>query len=69
MSAPQTNLARDTVKATAAKRAQADAFAAKVLPIIAAIKAEGIETNTGISAVLNERGILNRPGIFGGSNS
>jgi hypothetical protein len=52
-----TNLAEAGAKGAASQRAEADAFAAKVLPIVQAIKTEGATTLRAIAAALNERGV------------
>lgn len=51
----RTNLSEASVRGAATNRADADAFASNVLPIIASIRARGIETNTGIASELNAR--------------
>ncbi|GJD33042.1 hypothetical protein PMNALOAF_4323 [Methylobacterium adhaesivum] len=61
----RTNLAEASAKGADANRAGADAFAANVLPIIASIKASGIETNTGIAVELNARRVRTaRDGVW-----
>ncbi|MGH1570975.1 recombinase family protein [Methylobacterium sp. P31] len=57
MSKPKTRRPTGHAIATAVRQARADAFAARVLPIIASIKAGGVETDYGIAAALNQRGI------------
>jgi DNA invertase Pin-like site-specific DNA recombinase len=52
-----TNLAEAAAKGAASQRAEADAFAAKVLPIVRMIQAEGATTLRAIAAALNERGV------------
>ena len=52
-----TNLAEAAAKGAASQRAEADAFAAKVLPIVRAIQAEGSTTLRAIAAALNGRGV------------
>ena len=52
-----TNLAEAGAKGAASQRAEADAFAAKVLPIVRAIQTEGATTLRAIAAALNERGV------------
>lgn len=51
------NLTEAGAKGAASQRAEADAFAAKVLPIVRAIQTEGAITLRAIAAKLNERGI------------
>jgi len=52
-----TNLGEAGAKGAATQRAEADAFAAKVLPIVRAIQAGGATTLRAIAAALNERGV------------
>jgi DNA invertase Pin-like site-specific DNA recombinase len=52
-----TNLAEASAKGAASQRAEADAFAAKVLPIVRVIQAEGATTLRAIAASLNERAV------------
>ncbi|AYO82684.1 recombinase family protein [Methylobacterium brachiatum] len=53
----RTNLADAGAKGVAAVKADADAFARNVLPIIESIKRQGIVTFTGIAAELNTRNV------------
>jgi DNA invertase Pin-like site-specific DNA recombinase len=53
----RTNLAEAQAKGAAAGRAQADAFATNVLPIIQQIRASGVKTDQAIADALNARGI------------
>lgn len=52
-----TNLTEAGAKGAASQRNEADAFAAKVLPIVRAIQAEGATTLRAIAVALNERGV------------
>jgi hypothetical protein len=52
-----TNLAAGGAKGTATQRAEAEAFAAKVLPVVHAIEAEGAMTLGAIAAASNARGV------------
>ena len=52
-----TNLAEAGAKGAATQRAEADVFAAKVLPIVRMIQSEGATTLRAIAAGLNERGV------------
>jgi DNA invertase Pin-like site-specific DNA recombinase len=52
-----TNLGEAGVKGAATQRAEADAFAAKVLPIVRMIQTEGATTLRAIAGALNERGV------------
>jgi DNA invertase Pin-like site-specific DNA recombinase len=52
-----TNLVEAGAKGAATQRAEADAFAAKVLPIVRMIQAEGATTLRAIAAALNARGV------------
>jgi DNA invertase Pin-like site-specific DNA recombinase len=52
-----TNLAEAGAKGAASQRAEADAFAAKVAPIVKMIQGEGATTLRTIAAALNERGV------------
>jgi DNA invertase Pin-like site-specific DNA recombinase len=51
------NLGEASAKGAATQRAGADAFAAKVLPMVRLIQAEGRTTLRAIAAALNERGV------------
>ena len=51
------NLAEADTKGAATQRAEADAFAANVLPIIRQIEAAGATTHRAIAEVLNARGV------------
>jgi DNA invertase Pin-like site-specific DNA recombinase len=51
------NLADAGAKGAASQRAEADAFAAKVLPMVRAIQGDGVTTLRAIAAALNERGV------------
>ena len=51
------NLAEAGAKGAASQRAEADVFAAKVLPVVRSIQAEGATTLRAIAAALNERGV------------
>jgi len=51
------NLAETWAKAAVTQRAEADAFAANVLPIVRMIQAEGATTLRAIAAALNGRGV------------
>jgi DNA invertase Pin-like site-specific DNA recombinase len=51
----RTNLPEASAKGASSNRAGADAFARNVLPVIASIRASGIETNAGIAVELNAR--------------
>lgn len=53
----RTNLADARIKATSTIKADADAFALNVLPIIRQVKAGGVESYRGIADALNERGV------------
>jgi DNA invertase Pin-like site-specific DNA recombinase len=53
----RTNLPEASAKGNAAQRAQADQFAANVLPVIESVRAAGVTTLKGIAAALNARGI------------
>jgi DNA invertase Pin-like site-specific DNA recombinase len=53
----RTNLAEAQAAGAAAVRADADAFAANVLPIVRQIKAAGVTSTREIAAALNARGI------------
>jgi len=52
-----TNLAEAGTKGSASQRAEAYVFAAKVLPVVRPIQAEGAVTLRAIAAALNERGV------------
>jgi DNA invertase Pin-like site-specific DNA recombinase len=61
----RTNLAEATAKGAAAGKANADAFAANVRPIIEAIRAAGVVTLQDVAKALNDRGIATaRGGIW-----
>ncbi len=51
------NLAKAGAKGAETQRAEADAFAANVLPIVRQIQAAGPNTPRAVAAALNERGI------------
>ena len=51
------NLAAAGAKGAEKQRAEADAFAANVLPILRQLQAAGANTPRAIAAALNERGI------------
>lgn len=51
----RTNLPEASAKGASSNRAGADAFARNVLPVIASIRAGGIDTNAGIAFELNAR--------------
>ena len=53
----KTNLAEASVKGTAIQRAEADAFAKNVLPVIASLQASGTTSLRGIAAELEARGV------------
>ena len=53
---------RGTIAGTAARVAKADAFAAKLLPVIEAIRAEGWKSHNDIANELRSKGILNPRG-------
>ena len=52
-----TNLAQAGAKGAASQRAEAEAFAANVLPIVRQIQAAGATTPRAVAAALNARGI------------
>jgi len=52
----RTNLPEASAKGAAANAAQADAFAARVLPIIETLRGAGVTSYAGLAAALNERG-------------
>jgi DNA invertase Pin-like site-specific DNA recombinase len=52
-----TNLAEAGAKGAATQRAEADAFATNVLPIVRQIEAAGAKTHRAIAEVLNARGV------------
>jgi hypothetical protein len=51
------NLAEASAKGAGSQRAEADAFAAKVLPIVRQIETAGATTHRAISDALNARGV------------
>ncbi|OHV17899.1 resolvase [Methylorubrum extorquens] len=53
----KTNLAEASAKGAESNKAGADAFAQNVLPVIEAIKRQGVTTLTGIAAELNNRNV------------
>jgi DNA invertase Pin-like site-specific DNA recombinase len=53
----RTNLGEAQKKGNDIQRAQADAFAASVMPVIRQLQAQGITTVRAIAAALNERGV------------
>jgi DNA invertase Pin-like site-specific DNA recombinase len=53
----RTNLGEAQKKGNDIQRAQADAFAASVMPVIRQLQAQGITTVRDIAAALNERGV------------
>ena len=53
----KTNLAEASAKGTAIQRAEADAFAKNVLPVIASLQAAGTASLRGIAAELEARGV------------
>ena len=62
------NLAEAGAKGAASQRAEADAFAANVLPIVRQIQADGATTNRAIAEALNARGVRTaRGGDWSGS--
>ncbi len=52
-----TNLAEAGAKGAAAQRAEADAFAANVMPVVRQIQASGATTTRAIAEALNARGV------------
>ena len=51
------NLAAAGAKGAETQRADADAFAANVLPIVRQIRTAGVTTHRAIAAALNDRGV------------
>ncbi len=56
------NLSEAAAKGREATQAQADQFAANVIPVIDAIKSSGITTLAGIASALNNRGVKTQRG-------
>jgi hypothetical protein len=48
---------------TAANRANAERFAANIIPIIREIQTSGVTTLRGVARVLNARGVQSRTGV------